>query len=126
MLRGLDGISDVRLHIDLPAQGPLDLPRARANVTVLLIAGGTIEKARAEALIRGAAPELSEARLTIETRDLPERHARARTELVQVGPFRVTAATARGLRLALAAALAANVLLATLLLARLRRTSQAT
>jgi hypothetical protein len=46
-------------------------------------------------------------------------------KLVEVGPFRVSEASATPLRIALALSLLANVTLATLLLGRLRRRSRA-
>jgi type III secretory pathway lipoprotein EscJ len=126
-LSALDGVADARVVLTLPRtdEQPLDRPLPGARASVLLMLSGTAPEAESvKALVRGAARPLGTADVTITHTRVPT-PARASEPLVSVGPFRVSARTAPGLRAVLAASLLANVTLATFLIVRLRRRSRA-
>lgn len=75
-------------------------------------------------LVRGAAPELSRAHVSV-TQTAPAPVENAPERLRQVGPFRVAADSDLALRAVLALLLVTNVVLAFLLLTRLRRERRA-
>lgn len=107
----------------------LDKPLPPPRVTALLVlheGAPTPERARLDELIASVARELAEAEIHIDTSyaiaSPPRADAHGET-LVAVGPFRVAKESAGPIRAALAASLLANVMLATLLLWRWRRTA---
>jgi hypothetical protein len=126
LLAQLAGVHGARITIDLPdaAREPLDRPLPAARASVLLTLDGMAPGEDAiRKLVQGAASELGAAIVTTTHTRVPP--AKATVEpLVSVGPFRVTARSAPGLRAVLAVSLLANVTLATFLLARLRRRSR--
>jgi hypothetical protein len=121
LLEALSGVERAVVRLDLPdaACAPLDepLPAATASV-VLVLAPGAAQPAEGAVrqLVAGSARELATARVS-----LAYAPGKAEEPLVSVGRLDVPAPSARGLRLALAASLLANVMLATVLILRLRR-----
>ena len=126
-LTALAGVSGARVVITLARsdEAALDRPLPGASASVLLILSGSApDDGSVRALVRGSARSLRDADVTITHTRVPRAQS-ASEPLVSVGPFRVTAQTAPGLRAFLAASLIANVTLATFLIARLRRRSRA-
>lgn len=113
LLAALAGVARAELRLDLPDSrcAPLDRPLPAATASVLLVlapdavapADGDVRR-----LVTGAARELAGAHVNIA-------HTRARPAAAAPSEPRVS------VRLALAASLLANVMLATFLLARLKR-----
>ena len=122
-LRSLSGVVDARVHIALPsAPQPLDAPVARPRAAVLLrrqADAKPLEAAQVRALVAGAVADLDAADVTL-TQDVAV-VTNASRQLVWVGPFAVSAAHARPLRLLLAVLLVLNLLLAGGLIVLLQR-----
>jgi type III secretory pathway lipoprotein EscJ len=124
MLAALAGVARAELRLDLPDTtcAPLDqpLPDASASVLLELAPGATPPRdATVRDLVAGAARELATARVHVT--HAPRKAAPGSEPLLSAGPLVVPAPSAEGLRVALAASLLANVMLATVLLWILKR-----
>lgn len=112
-LRALPGVVGARVHLDLPAAGPLDEPKP-PSAAVLLLGGDDVAAASARRIVAGAVSGLAIDRVTAETAPVTATLAQS---FARVGPFRVPASDATLLRGTLAGLLATSLGLAGLLVA---------
>jgi type III secretory pathway lipoprotein EscJ len=117
----LPGVRGAQVRLLLPEREPLDRPLPPARAHVLLRAGDPAQPSQADVarVVAEALPELAPIELSL-SRTPPARPP-APAPSVRVGPFWVAPASALPLRIALAACLLSNVVLACLLLLRWRR-----
>ncbi len=122
LLGGLAQVERVHAEVMLAdaSRLPIDEPLAAPRVSLVLQVRAPVAEQDVLDLVRRAAEDFAEARVSVVQSPallpapVPER-------LHQVGPFRVAAGSDWMLRSVLAGLLATNVILASLLLARLRR-----
>jgi type III secretory pathway lipoprotein EscJ len=121
----LPGVRAAQVRLLLPERerAPLDRPLPPARAHVLLRADDPARPSQADVarVVAEALPELAPLELSL-TRTPPARPP-APAPSVRVGPFWVAPASALPLRIALAACLLSNVVLACLLLLRWRRST---
>jgi type III secretory pathway lipoprotein EscJ len=122
MLSALPDVAraEVALTLPLPFVEPLDAPASPARASVVLVRRqpGPSDRADVLSILQGSVPSLAGERLTLiehaeEARD-------GSTSFVQIGPFRVHPGSAVSLRLWLSLSLLANVVLAGIVLLRVR------
>ncbi len=107
----------VSLSLPNPLSEPLDAPATPPGATVLLV--GTAPRDDVVRIVQSHVPNLATERVVI-VEHAPKAPAEA-SSFVQIGPFRVHPSSAASLRVWLAISLLANVLLAGIVLSRLRR-----
>ncbi|HEX5656623.1 MAG TPA: hypothetical protein VFX59_05480 [Polyangiales bacterium] len=110
--------AELALSLPFPFAEPLDAPASPPSASVVLL--GRAPREDVLRILQSAVPNLAAERVT-----LLERTASAppeATSLVQIGPFRVHPSSAVSLRVWLSISLLANVVLAGIVLVRVRRT----
>jgi type III secretory pathway lipoprotein EscJ len=133
LVRALPDVASARVQLDVAEQAalPLDRPLPATRAAVVIVSQGrTPDRKQVAALFRAVMPDFDETKLALVDASLARGAARferapspasAPAQLARVGPFVVATTSASWLRIALGGSLIANVLLATLVLARSRR-----
>ena len=123
LLEALPSVTRAEVQLALPdaSSAPLDapLPSARATIVLQLRGSGPAD-AEIARLAQAVVPDLTERAIHVSRHSVAPPAPPAAP--VRVGPFQVAPTSARILRLTLGLSLACNVLLAGLLLWRMRRT----
>jgi hypothetical protein len=119
LLTALPGVTQAELALTLPFPfaEPLDGPATKPRATVILL--GRAAHGDVLRILQSSVPELAAEGVTLLERTAPA--PPDATSFVQIGPFRVHPSSAVSLRIWLTISLLANVLLAGVVLSRLRR-----
>jgi type III secretory pathway lipoprotein EscJ len=117
-LRQVPHVKRAQVQVTLPddSRRELDAPAERARVSIVVTRTGPLDEDVLSAFVREAAPELSEALVSVVQHEAPS--SWVAPVVRAVGPFQVEKDSVLLLRIVLSCLLASNVLLASLLLLR--------